>query len=309
MTSFDKVSTAITGISAIPVTPFDDRGEVDEDGLRTVLRRIEADVVVACGNTSEQFSLAADEWERVSELTVEESGGTPVLVGVGGDLRTAARQAARARELGAVGVMVHYPTQPLVSDAGLLDYYTRLADATGGAVVPYVRGAGLSPAVLDGVAHLPSVVAIKYAVPDQMAFADFAQRYGDALVPVCGLAEMWAPFFWLAGARGFTSGLVNVAPKLSRAMLEALRRADYDRAMALWRIVAPFERLRARHRNGNNVPVVKEAMESLGLIASGAVRPPLSPLSREDRAELERILPALEPYLPKPAESPRMKNR
>lgn len=287
------------GISAIPVTPFDAEGDVDELALQAVVRRVTdggADVVVACGNTSEQSSLTGAEWERVAALTCEASAEVPVLVGVGGDLRTAAEQTARAVGLGAAGVMVHYPIHPYASDAGLAAYYVALARATDGALVPYVRGKGLSLAVVDRLAEMPNVIAVKYAVPDQLALAEFAGRYGDAFVVICGLAELWAPFFSLAGARGFTSGLVNVVPRLSRAMLEALREGDYARAMEVWRAAEPFERLRARHGNGNNVPVVKEAMELLGVIA-GSVRPPLSPLGRDDRAELERLMPTLERWL------------
>jgi 4-hydroxy-tetrahydrodipicolinate synthase len=289
-----ELRDALAGISAIPVTPFDATGDVDEDALRAVVRRVVdgADVIVACGNTSEQFSLTAAERERVLVSTLEASGDVPVLVGVGGDLPTAVHEVERAAELGAAGVMLHYPTHPYLSPAGLVDYYTELARATQGAVVPYVRGAGLPAEVLDALAELPNVLAVKYAIPDQLAFAAFASRYGNRVVPVCGLAEMWAPFFWLGGARGFTSGLVNVAPGLSRGMLEALRAGDHARAMELWRVVEPFERLRARHGNGNNVPVVKEALAVLGLM-SGSVRPPLAALSGEDRVELERILPSL----------------
>jgi 4-hydroxy-tetrahydrodipicolinate synthase len=293
--TFESLRTRLAGISAVPVTPFDRDGGVDDRALREVVGRIAdagIDVVVACGNTGEQASLTDGEAERATTLTIEASGDAAVIAGVGGDLRTAAARAVRAVELGAAGIMVHYPTDPYVSDDGLIAYYTALAEATEGAVVPYLRGRGLSVRVLDSLAATPNVIAVKYAIPDVVAFGAFTSRYRDAFVPVCGLAELWAPFFWLAGARGFTSGLVNVTPKLSRALLVALRAGDYARGMELWRVVEPFERLRARHDNGNNVPVVKEALELLGL-AAGTVRPPLAPLGVEDRAELERIVPAL----------------
>ena len=219
-----------------------------------------------------------------------------MLLGVGGDVRTALRETARGAELGAAGVMVHHPSHPYLCENGLIQYYTAIASATGGAVVPYVRGTGLSTAVLDHLASLGNVVGVKWAVPDALAFEVVASRYGSTLVPICGLAEYWAPFFWLSGAQGFTSGLVNVVPKLSRAMLDALRVNDYARAMELWRTVEPFERLRSRNANGNNVPTVKEALEALGLM-SGAVRPPLAALGRSDRAELDRILPTLRAWL------------
>jgi 4-hydroxy-tetrahydrodipicolinate synthase len=294
--SFESLRTCLAGISAIPVTPFDGAGDIDHLAAERVVRRIVdcgIEVVVACGNTSEQASLAEAEAAQLTGLTVESSGGATVLAGVGGDLRSAISQAVRAVELGAAGIMIHYPTDPYVTEEGLIEYYASLAEATDGAVVLYLRGPGLSFRVLDRLAERPNVIAVKYAIPDALAFADICSRYSQAFVPICGLAELWAPFFWLAGAKGFTSGLANVAPTLSLAMLEALRRGDYTRVMELWRVLEPFERLRARHRNGNNVPVVKEALELLGII-NGSVRPPLAPLGQEDRSELTRIVSDIE---------------
>jgi 4-hydroxy-tetrahydrodipicolinate synthase len=296
LSALDNIRSRLHGVSAVPVTPFGPSGKLDVEALRTVVQRIvEAgvEVVVPCGNTGEQASLTPEEADRVPAVTLEASGAAAVIVGVGGDVRTAARRAARAVELGAAGVMVHYPTDPYLADDGLVRYYDEIASATSGAVIPYVRGRGLSPRVLDSLAERESVVALKYAVPDVLAFAAFADRYGEAMIPVCGLAELWAPFFWIVGARGFTSGLVNVVPRLSVAMHDALRDGEYGRAMELWRQVEPFERLRARHANANNVPVVKEAMAILGLLADASVRPPLAPLSAEDRGELERLLATL----------------
>lgn len=306
--AFDDIRSRLSGISAVPVTPFRAGGEVDEEALGGIVRRVVdagIDVVVACGNTGEQASLSAEEADRVIAQTLEAAGAASVIVGVGGDVRTAAAHARRAVALGAAGVMVHFPTDPYLSDDGLVRYYGELAAATDGAVVPYVRGQGLSNVVLDALAERENVVAVKYAVPDLLAFAAFADRYGEALVPICGLAELWAPAFWLVGARGFTSGLVNVVPRLSVALLEALRASEYERAMALWRAVEPFERLRARHASANNVPVVKEAMQVLGLLADASVRPPLSPLRADDRAELETIVRSLtaEAWVPENADA------
>ena len=53
--------------------------------------------------------------------------------------------------------------------------------------------------------------------------------------------------------------------------------------------MAPLEELRAKHHNWNNVTVIKEGMNLIGLPA-GRVREPISELDREDRKELVRIL-------------------
>lgn len=287
----------LAGISAVPPTPFDDEGALDEPALRRLVERVAAAgmaAVVPCGNTGEQSSLTAAEADRVIACTVEAAAGRlAILAGVGGDLRSAVALARAAMVRGADGVMVHHLGHPFVTAAGAVRYYETLAEETGAPLVPYVRGAGLPDAVIERLVAHPAVVAIKYAVPDLLAFAGHVHAHPDGVVWLCGLAELWAPFFWLAGARGFTSGLVTVDPDPSLAMLEALRREDYGEAMAIRAAVAPFEELRARHGGGNNVPVVKEALALQG-IAGATVRPPLSPLGPADAAELRRLVaPAL----------------
>ena len=122
--------------------------------------------------------------------------------------------------------MIHYPQTPYVTGSGLVRYYRDVAGEIDGAVVLYLRDRGLPEDVFDDVLSIPNVVAVKYALPDVFSFARLVRRYPDRVVWVCGLAEMWAPFFWLVGGRGFTSGLVNVAPDASLAMLAALRDGD-----------------------------------------------------------------------------------
>jgi 4-hydroxy-tetrahydrodipicolinate synthase len=291
------ISDTLAQISAIPVTPFLPDGKVDEASLQTVVARIVdagLDLVVACGNTGEYSSLTPAEAELVTAATIEAAGSATTLVGVGGNLTTATQQVRRGIGRGAAGVMIHFPSDPYLSDAGLIRYYESLVDATDGAVVVYVRARGLSEVVLDRLLANDKVAAVKYAIPDVLAFSKFAERYGDDVTLLCGLAEMWAPFFWLAGARGFTSGLVNVAPELSLAMLAALRAGDYPAAMEVWRKVKPFEEMRAREANGLNVPVVKEALALRGVLADGSVRPPIAALSVQQRDELGRIMAAWE---------------
>jgi len=111
----------------------------------------------------------------------------------------------------------------------------------------------------------------------------------ERLAWLCGIAELWAPFFWVGGARGFTSGLVNVRPALSLRMLQALRAGDHGGALDVWALIKPFEELRARGNNANNVPAVKAALAELGLCGA-AVRPPISELSAPELAEVRAIL-------------------
>ena len=91
---------------------------------------------------------------------------------------------------------------------------------------------------------------MKYAVNDLQRFGDLtANTPTDVKITwVCGTAEGWAPFLFAAGATGFTSGLVNVAPHLSFKMFSALQSGDRKRTLQIWKDIKPFEDLRARMR-------------------------------------------------------------
>ncbi|GGX79247.1 dihydrodipicolinate synthase family protein [Streptomyces minutiscleroticus] len=293
--TFEDRRTALADVVAIPVTPFAADGTVDADVQRVLLRRLldgGVRVLTPNGNTGEFYALNPDERRLVTELAVEEAGGrAAVLAGVGHDIPTAVASARHAREAGADMVMVHQPVHPYVSDGGWVAYHRAVAEAVPElGVVPYVRNARLPGARLAELADAcPNVIGVKYAVPDAARFAGFARDAGlERFVWIAGLAEPYAPSYFSAGATGFTSGLVNVAPAVSLDMIEALRSGDYTGAMKVWEQIRRFEELRAAHGSANNVTVVKEALASLGLCRRD-VRPPSSPLPDAERAEIAAI--------------------
>ncbi|MER6151175.1 dihydrodipicolinate synthase family protein [Streptomyces hirsutus] len=294
-TTFETQRAALADVVAIPVTPFAEDGSVDRAGYRALLRRLlDAGITTLTpnGNTGEFYALTPEERRTVTELTLEETGdGSSVLVGVGHDVPTAVASARHARDLGARMVMVHQPVHPYVSQSGWVDYHRAIAGAVPDlGVVPYIRNDRLTGARLAELADsCPNVIGVKYAVPDAAKFAAFARDAGlERFVWVAGLAEPYAPSYFSAGATGFTSGLVNVAPSVSLDMIGALRSGDYATAMKVWEQIRRFEELRAANGSANNVTVVKEALASLGLCRR-EVRPPSRPLPEDERAEVAAI--------------------
>lgn len=286
------LKAALADVVAIPVTPFAADGTIDTASHRALLRRLldgGVRILTPNGNTGEFYALTPDERRSVTELTVEEAGGrATILVGVGHDVPTAVAAAEHARDAGAEMVMVHQPVHPYVSQDGWIDYHRAIAQAVPGlGVVPYIRNPQLDGERLATLAdHCPNVIGVKYAVPDAARFAAFARDAGlERFVWIAGLAELYAPSYFSAGATGFTSGLVNVAPGVSLAMLEALRAGDHPAAMKVWERIRRFEELRAEGQSANNVTVVKEALASLGLCGRD-VRPPSRVLPEAQRAEV-----------------------
>ncbi|MFE9437518.1 dihydrodipicolinate synthase family protein [Streptomyces sp. NPDC006602] len=294
-TTFETQRTALADVVAIPVTPFAEDGRLDQGTHRALLRRLldgGVKTLTPNGNTGEFYALTPKERQLVTEWTIDEAGERAViLVGVGHDVPTAIASARHARELGAQMVMVHQPVHPYVSQSGWVDYHRAIAEAVPElGVVPYIRNAQLHGVRLAQLADAcPNVIGVKYAVPDAAKFAAFARDAGlDRFVWVAGLAEPYAPSYFSAGATGFTSGLVNVAPSVSLNMIEALRSGDFPAAMKVWEQIRRFEELRAANGSANNVTVVKEALASLGLCRRD-VRPPSRHLPEEERAEVAAI--------------------
>jgi 4-hydroxy-tetrahydrodipicolinate synthase len=290
---------ALRSVVLINATPFDSRGALAEDDYARVLdHAVTAGIttVTPNGNTSEFYSLSPDELDRALAITVETVKGRAVVVtGVGHELDRAIRMAQFARDAGAEAIMVHQPVHPYLTDEGWINYHKAIADSVPSLkVVCYLRSPHISGSAVRRLAvACPNLAGVKYAVPDVIAFADILAETGfggaERLVWVCGLAEAWAPFFWVAGAEGFTSGLASVAPELSLRLFDELDAGNPGSAMRVWRRLKPFEDLRARHGNAYNVSAVKEALAQLELCGRD-VRPPISELPPFERDEVGKIL-------------------
>lgn len=283
------------GISGVHATAYDAAGEIDAALTARIVAAIAAAGVhniVTGGNTGEFYSLTLDEVIRLQQIAVEATAGrAAVTAAAGRSLRDAIRLGRAAAENGADGVMVHHPLDPFAAPHEQVNYFIAVAEAIDLPVVAYVRSDAIPVDDLVRLATHPRILGVKFASTDTLLFAECArQTQGGEATWICGLAETWALPFHALGGKGFTSGLVNVAPERSLAVWRALEAGDYARARAVVASIAEFEKLRTRYRNGANVTVVKEALQIRGLPVGGARLPNLTRLDPGDRARLERIV-------------------
>jgi 4-hydroxy-tetrahydrodipicolinate synthase len=283
----------LAGISGILVTPFDGNDHPAPARLVPIIARCAAAGVQALtmnGNTSEFYALSFAEAERLqAEIPALVARRAFVVAGVGRSVGEAMRLASRAQADGADAIMVHQPPDPFAAPRGTVDYVRRVAEAAGLPVVLYLRNPAIGDAAMAALAAIPGVVAVKWASPDLMALAR-AMRIAPQLLFVCGLAEPWAPAMAALGAQGFTSGLINVAPERSVAILDAIRAGDFPRANALIGAIAGFEALRAEEQAGANVSIVKAALALMGEDV-GPTRPPAAwPVAPESLARLGALM-------------------
>jgi 4-hydroxy-tetrahydrodipicolinate synthase len=137
---------------------------------------------------------------------------------------------------------------------------------------------------------VPGVAGVKWASPTPLRLAEAIRRSDPQIVWVGGLAESWAPPLCAVGARGFTSGLINVWPEHSIKIHAALEAGDYKRANELIDVMNAFEEIRAEEQNGTNVTGVKAALQLIG-IDCGPTRPPSAwPLTERQMTKLKDLL-------------------
>jgi 5-dehydro-4-deoxyglucarate dehydratase len=295
-TSPAELRSLLSGIIGFGVTPFHDHLEVNTEGLRQNAGHLarHCDVVVPLGNNGELYSLSLEEAKRVGCTVVEEvARRKPVVVGVGFSLPAAQELATAAEAYGADGVLALPPHMTNANDDGLFEYYRAIACATKLGVLLFQTPAlNFSVPLLRRLSQVPNIVGMKDEHGDMKQFVRQFAAVGGQMELLCGVGEILAPSYFALGVKAFTSGIVNFMPQTCHRILEHLRKRETEAAAEIVaRETLPIYDLRGR-RPGYTTVVIKEAMNLCGLEA-GPVRPPLSPLTAQDRAELRGILDRL----------------
>lgn len=225
------------------------------------------------------------------EVVAMVDGRAPVLAGIGRGIRDACALARASADAGAAALMVHQPPDPFVAPRGIVDYLKAVSDASGGLpMMLYLRNDAIGTAAIADLCALPGVRGVKWATPNPMRLAEAKAACDPSIVWVGGLAETWAPALYAVGARGFTSGLINVWPERSMAIHAALEAGDYAIANALIAGMKLFEDIRAEEMNGTNVTGVKAALLAMG-DDCGPTRPPSAwPLTNAQQGRLDAFL-------------------
>ncbi len=290
-----EITQALRGISGILVTPFDNDDHLAPERLSPVVdRAVNAGVHILTinGNTGEYYGLTGPEAERMVHAAAETiDGRVPMIGGVGRSVNEACALARASVKAGASALMVHQTPDPFVAPRGYRDYVARVADAADGLpLVLYLRNDSIGTSAIAALCETEGVAGVKWATPHPLKLAEAMAASPDHIVWVGGLAEVWAPPLYAVGARGFTSGLINVWPERSVAIHAALDAGNYESANALIRDMRVFEDIRAEEMGGTNVTGVKTALAMMGNDC-GPARPPSAwPLNPDQTARLGAFL-------------------
>ncbi|GLY05527.1 5-dehydro-4-deoxyglucarate dehydratase [Actinoplanes sp. NBRC 101535] len=293
----DLAARLATGLLSFPVTHFDDRLDFDESRYRNHLAW-QADFGIAglfaAGGTGEGFSLTPAEIDAVVRAAVDEVGDrVPVIAPATGGTALASAQARSAQEAGAAGILLLPPYLTEASQAGLIAHVDAVCRATELGVIVYSR----ANAVLEDVtvAELadrnPNLIGLKDGVGDIERMTRTYARVGDRLVYVGGLptAETFALPLLQLGVSTYSSALYNFLPEFALRFYAAVRLQDRAAVYGMLNdFVIPYLDIRNRSR-GYAVSIIKAGLTAVGR-DGGRVRPPLTDLTAEERADLAGLI-------------------
>jgi 5-dehydro-4-deoxyglucarate dehydratase len=248
---------------------------------------------VGCG-TGEFWSLELSEYAAVVRTAVETVGRhVPVLAGVGYGTKLAVQFVAAAEAQGADGVLVFPPYLITGPQEGLYRHYRAIAESTGLAVMIYHRdNARLEPATVARLTtECPNIIGVKDGHGDLQALQQMRDLLGDAFLLMNGMpsAEMFAPSYYQAGMRPYSSGVIDFLPEVAWAFYHALEAGDAPRLARLTEgFYRPYTELR-QQMPGYGVALVKAGLKLRGRPAGG-VRPPLIDPSPEHIAQLQFLM-------------------
>jgi len=284
----------VEGIIPAMVTPFDKHGEIDEQGLRTMVNFLAESGVhgILVAGTGGQFCLLLrEERKRLFEITVDEvNGKTLVFAGTGSvSTKETILMSREAADVGVDAVTVITPYFVKLTDEEVFLHYREIAEAVPLPITLYNNpprtGITISQEVVGRLAGFDNVVGMKDSSGDLSLFQEYIRKAGDKIPLIMGRDTLIYPALTL-GAKGAVCVVGNVAPKLLLELYNALKRGDHKKALHLQ---AKVNIIRQALGLGTFPAAVNEAVNLIGK-PGGYPRKPVVPLNENQRESLRRAL-------------------
>lgn len=284
----------LRGVVPYLPTPLTPGGEVDAEALQRLCDHLIAAGVhglTPLGSTGEFAYLDFAAKERVVAATVEAAAGrVPVIAGVAATtIRDGVAQANRWAELGADGILAVMEAYFPVPDAGVIAYFTAIADATDRPVTLYTnpnfQRSDLTLDAIDALSHHPNILFVKDASTNTGRLLSILNRT-EGRIGVFAASSHITTAVMLIGGRGWLAGPSCIIPRQSVRLFELCEAGRWDEAMTLQRELWAVNQVFARF---NLAGAVKAGLRLQGFDC-GDPAPPQPALTAEQVAAVRKVL-------------------
>ncbi|MGI6160907.1 MAG: dihydrodipicolinate synthase family protein [Christensenellales bacterium] len=293
-----SIKETLRGVFAPINTPFDEKGNVDYDGLKENMKTYAASPMegyLALGSNGENKSLLPEEKRKVLEIIINGKGAHQrVMVGcIAESTLETIMIAKEAEELGADFITLLSPCyfKSQMTDAVLETYFSDVADAVSKPCLLYNApqfsgGIVLSNSLVKKLAQHGNIAGVKDSGSAATVDGYLFNLPNDFAV-LAGSINFFIPAM-INGAAGGIISLANIFPNESWKLYDLMNKKQYNEAFEY------YEKIRRVSRavsSRGSIPATKAAMDVAGL-AGGYPRRPLAPISDQLKAEIKEIFKA-----------------
>uniref|UniRef100_A0A7C4TBE0 4-hydroxy-tetrahydrodipicolinate synthase n=1 Tax=candidate division WOR-3 bacterium TaxID=2052148 RepID=A0A7C4TBE0_UNCW3 len=277
------------------VTPFDDKGRLDEEGLKKNLKFLiknKSAGIVCCATTGESPVLTEEEYEAIIRISVAEcKGKIPIIAGAGtNSTEKTVKMIHRAQNCGADALLIVTPYYNKPTQQGLYQHYKIISSETNLPIiiynVPGRTGVNILPRTVAQIAKDgKNIVGIKEASGNLDQVCELINIMGDNFDILSGDDSLTLPMLAI-GAKGVISVIANIFPRDVADMCALFFEGKIAEAKKIHLKMFPV--VKALFIETNPIPI-KKAMEMLGMPA-GKPRLPLVEMGYENSEILKKCL-------------------
>ncbi|WP_299705274.1 dihydrodipicolinate synthase family protein [uncultured Tateyamaria sp.] len=286
------------GIYTPVVTPFNADYSPDFGALDAVLERLIATGVhglISGGSTGENYAMTVAERLDVAERTIRTvAGRVPVIMGTGAMLPADSMTLAMGgKGMGANALLVATPPYAVPTERENALAALTIDKAVDLPIMLYNypgrMGVNMGEEFLDRVGRSRNFCAIKESSGDINRVHLLARDYPHIQMS-CGMDDQALEFFaW--GAKSWVCGGSNFLPEEHIALWRAcVVEGDFDKGRRIMLAMMPL--MRVLEQGGKFVQCIKYGVTFLG-IDTGAIKPPLKALNKDDKRALEQVIRVL----------------
>ena len=277
-------------------TPFDSGGELNLKALAQNMARWNSYPLagyVVLGTNGEMHYLSEAEKLTYLEAARKLIPAEKLFV-AGCGCESAHSTISLVKRVAALGADVALLVNPCyykarMDNAGLTDYYTRVADASPIPLsiynIPANTMVDMSADLIIRLSEHPNIAGVKDSGGNLAKLGQIVKGARPGFQILAGSAGFLYPALCL-GAIGGVLALANIAPKQCCDLLDYVKRGKHTEAKALQlRVIAANTAVTSQF----GVPGLKAAMDMIGMYG-GIPRSPMLPLSEDQKMGLRKIL-------------------
>ena len=227
------------GIYSALLVSFDKEGNINEKGLREIIRhnidKCKVDGLYVGGSTGENFMLSTDEKKKIFDIAIDEAKGKVKLIAQVGsvNLKEAVELAKYVTDLGYNAISAVTPFYYKFDFEEIKNYYETIVNSVDNKLIiysiPFLTGVNMSLEQFAELFKNEKIIGVKFTAADFYLLERIRKAFKDKLI-FAGFDEMLLPAAVL-GIDGAIGSTFNINGIRARKILESAQNGDIKTAL------------------------------------------------------------------------------